>query len=271
MDTLSENIFEIGFNNASEGLVLVDAESKIVLCNTRSNELFGYQKDELVGKPIEVLVPRKTRDQHVHHRNGYHEAPKTRRMGGTQSELMGEKKDGSLFAVEVSLNHFVMNRKQFVLAFITDISERKKIDDELKAARIELFQMNKELENIVQERTDELVKMQQLYMLIARNFPDGTINVIDNELNYVFVEGKDLFKYGLTSQLLIGTSYLERMPKAIVPHLKDKLFKAFLGQNAIFEISINKNYYELNIVGLTDNDNTIAQLLIVEHNITKKG
>lgn len=85
-----------------------------------------------------------------------------------------------------------------------------------------------------------------------------------------FVEGKDLFKYGLTSQLLIGTSYLERMPKAIVPHLKDKLFKAFLGQNAIFEISINKNYYELNIVGLTDNDNTIAQLLIVEHNITKK-
>lgn len=79
-----------------------------------------------------------------------------------------------------------MNRKQFVLAFITDISERKKIDDELKAARIELFQMNKELENIVQERTDELVKMQQLYMLIARNFPDGTINVIDNELNYVF-------------------------------------------------------------------------------------
>jgi signal transduction histidine kinase len=115
-----------------------------------------------------------------------------------------------------------------------------------------------------------LLKMQQLYMLIARNFPDGTINVIDNELNYVFVEGKDLFKYGLTSQLLIGTNYLERMPKAIVTHLKEKLFKAFLGENSIFEISINKNYYELNIVGLKDNDNTIAQLLIVEHNITKK-
>jgi len=270
MDTLNENIFEIGFNHASEGLVLVDAESKIVLCNPRANQLFGYQKDELVGQPIEVLVPRKVREHHVHHRNGYHQAPKTRRMGGTASELMGEKKDGTLFSVEVSLNHFKMNSTQFVLAFITDISERKKIDDELKAARIELFQINKELENIVQERTDELLKMQQLYMLIARNFPDGTINVIDNELNYVFVEGKDLFKYGLTSQLLIGTSYLERMPKAIVPHLKDKLFKAFLGENSIFEISINKNYYELNIVGLKDNDNTIAQLLIVEHNITKK-
>lgn len=270
MDALNENIFEISFKNASEGLVLVDVDSKIILCNPRANELFGYAENELIGQPIEILVPRNVKDKHVHHRQGYNAAPKTRRMGGLDSELMGEKKDGSFFPVEVSLNHFVLNEKQFVLAFVTDITERKKSDEALESARNELYKMNKELETIVHERTIELVKMQQLYMQISRNFPDGTINVVDNQLNYVFVEGKDLFKYGLTSQLLIGTSYLERMPKAIVPNLKEKLLNAFLGQNSVFEISINNNYYELNIVGLKDQDDTIEQLLIVEHNVTKK-
>jgi PAS domain S-box-containing protein len=270
MKVLSENIFEIAFRNATEGLILVDEHSKIQLCNPRANQLFGYEAEEIIGQPIEILVPRNVRDQHVHHRDNYQKAPKTRTMGGMNSELMGQHKKGHLFPVEVSLNHFEAQGRPMVLAFVTDISDRKKQDNELLQARVELFNMNKELENMVQERTRELVKMQQLYMLIARNFPEGTINVIDRDLNYVFVEGKELFKYGMTSQLLIGTGYLERLPKAIIPALKDKLFRAFMGENSIYEVLVNKNFYELNIVGLRDEDGTISQLLIVEHNITKK-
>jgi PAS domain S-box-containing protein len=270
MNVQSENIFEIAFRNATEGLILVDDQTRIQLCNPRANKLFGYEPGEIIGQPIEILVPRNVRDQHVRHRNNYHQDPKTRTMGGLSSDLMGQHKDGHLFPVAVSLNHFVADGKKMVLAFVSDITERKKQDNELLQARIELFNMNKELENMVQERTRELVKMQQLYMLIARNFPDGTINVVDRDLNYVFVEGKELFKYGMTSQLLIGTGYLERLPKAIIPALKDKLFQAFMGENSIYEVLVNKNFYELNIVGLPDEDGTISQLLIVEHNITKK-
>jgi PAS domain S-box-containing protein len=270
MKVLNENIFEIAFRNATEGLILVDEHSKIQLCNPRASELFGYQEEEILGEPIEILVPRNVREAHIKHRDAFQESPKTRTMGGMNSELMGQHKEGHLFPVEVSLNHFETHGRKLVLAFVTDITERKKQDDELMLARVELFNMNKELENIVQERTRELVKMQQLYMLIARNFPEGTINVIDRDLNYVFVEGKELFKYGMTSQLLIGTSYLERLPKAIIPALKAKLFQAFMGENSIYEVLVNKNYYELNIVGLCDEDGTISQLLIVEHNITKK-
>src|SRR4029077_13034501 len=116
--------------------------------------------------------------------------------------------------------------------------------------------------------TYELKESQRLYQAIARNFPDGTINVFDKDLKYVFVEGMELFKYGVTSEMLVGTSYLERLPSEIRDEIKEKLQEVLNGKNASFEVKFRNNYYVMNAVALHSIEGKVDQILLVEQNVT---
>jgi len=141
------------FTSAAEGLVVVDRHGTIRLQNPRVSKLFGYAPDELLDKPIETLIPDALRTAHVAHRDAYHVKPVERPMGEGM-ELLGQRKDGSLFPVEVSLNHFDVDGERYVMGLVTDVTKRRRAEKELQRA-------NADLEQRVEARTAELRRAEQ--------------------------------------------------------------------------------------------------------------
>ena len=119
----SEALSRAFLASASESIVAADATGRIVLLNARAETMFGYTRAELIGQPVELLIPKRLRERHVAHRATYMAAPRVRTMG-QGLDLIGLRKDGSEFSVEVSLSFVQTDEGTSAIAFITDISER---------------------------------------------------------------------------------------------------------------------------------------------------
>jgi PAS domain S-box-containing protein len=126
-----------------DAIVAVDRDGTIIQTNSQTQALFGYSRDELIGQKVEVLVPESFRPQHHQHRAGYADAPKTRRMGA-DLDLYGRRRNGSEFPVEISLSPVFTDKGTFVLSAIRDISDRKRIAEELRRANEELHRRTTE-------------------------------------------------------------------------------------------------------------------------------
>ena len=148
----SEIQFKALFQFASEGILVANKEGEILIANPAVEGLFGYDKGELDNKKIEILLPKKLAHQHIQSRSEFNENPKPRSMGSGR-DLFAVKKDGSEFPVEVSLSPFTSEEGEFVIAFIIDISIRKKLDADIKQQKIELEQLTHDLEKRVKDRT----------------------------------------------------------------------------------------------------------------------
>lgn len=257
-----KNLYEILFQTATEGLIVADKQGRIELVNPRATELFGYSKDELLNLTVDDLLPKHLKKKHIHHREGFMEKPRKRAMG-LGYDLIGVRKDGSSFPLEISLNHFVDNGAPKAMALIMDATKRKEQEAEIKL-------LNKHLEKRVLQRTKELDESQRLYKLIAQNFPNGTINVFDAEFNYVFTEGAELFKRGITSEKLIGKNYIKRLPEELSVGMRKILQSALEGTNEKHEISYQNQYHVINTVGLSNDQGDIDRVLLVEQNITER-
>lgn len=253
-------IYELLFESIQEGVVIVNKTGIIILANPRASELFGYGYDELEGSKIETLIPMGSREKHVQLRTDYQESPRKRSMGAGMN-LRASRKDGSLFYVEISLNHFTLNDEVYVAALITDTTARVEQEKEIQ-------DLNRDLEKKVLERTQQVQESQDLYSAIARNFPNGTINVFDRNLNYIFVEGKELFQLGITSEKLIGTSYLKRLSVEIRPRIQRALMEVFEGELHDFELEYKNQFYRLTAVPLSRKNEIVDKILVVEQNIT---
>ena len=385
------NIHDINgllFETATEGLLVVDKDGIICMSNPRISELFGYEKEELIGHSVEKLVPTRSRNAHKSERDKYNVTPRRRPMA-EQSNLFGLKKDGTEIPLEISLNHFEVEGQFLVMALITDVTEKREMIEELrrekevaqlyldlagsvivvmdrnqnvqlvnrygynllgyreneirnknwielvvpqshradnlihfeklisgendiiqfespvkthtgkeriidwtaqviknqsgsvvgcicagvditdqKLAASKLQKLNLELERRVDERTKALNESQQIYKLIARNFPNGVINVIDSNYNYVFVEGSELYQNGIEGSALIGTSFLDGKESETQACFKKKLARAFTGDNVSFEYHSGAHTYLVNAVGLEKRRGLSDQVLIVSQNIT---
>ena len=126
-----------------DAIVAVDREGTIVQVNSQTLALFGYSRGELVGQKVEILVPESYRPQHHQHREKFAEIPKTRRMGA-DLDLYGRRRNGSQFPVEISLSPVSTEKGMFVLSAIRDISDRKRIAEELRRANEELHRRTAE-------------------------------------------------------------------------------------------------------------------------------
>jgi PAS domain S-box-containing protein len=111
------------FECATEGIVGVNRDGQIVLANPRAEALFGYEREELVGRRLEVLIPDRGRPIHGQHQADYFARPRTRSMG-LGLTLTGRRKDGTEFPIEVSLTYLPDEAGGLAMAFVTDISER---------------------------------------------------------------------------------------------------------------------------------------------------
>ncbi len=127
------------FEFATEGMIIAGSKGEIVMINPMAEKQFGYQKGELEGKKIELLIPARMAERHVKHREDYVKDPYPRPMGKGRL-LYGRRKDDSEFPVEISLSNFATGKESYVIAFIIDISERRN-SEELLSKEKELAQM----------------------------------------------------------------------------------------------------------------------------------
>jgi PAS domain S-box-containing protein len=147
------------FENATEGLILTNGQGNIVLINPAAQRMFGYKAAEIIGQPVEVLIPQRFTDHHQKLRDGFYHVPQNRVMGHGR-ELFGKRKDNTEFPVEVSLSFYRRDEELFVIAFIVDITHRKEIEKNILTQQKELEKMasdmrklNAHLEAKVEERT----------------------------------------------------------------------------------------------------------------------
>lgn len=145
------------FRHATEGIIVVNSNGSITMVNPKAADMFGYQPEELHNIGIEVLIPDRFAHQHISHREHYNRDAKARGMGG-QMELYANRKDATEFPVEVSLSPFQTSEGEFIVAFIIDITERKKQEKVIREAILQIQQLNEDLEKRVQQRTAELAE-----------------------------------------------------------------------------------------------------------------
>lgn len=117
-----------------DGVVIVDSNAIITYTNLQIEQLFGYKSEELIGKDIETLVPDQYREKHIGYRNKYISNPKIRPMG-SQLDVSGIKKDGSIFPVDISLSPIRIEDDFFIVSTIKDITDKKQVKQELKDSR----------------------------------------------------------------------------------------------------------------------------------------
>ncbi|MCI0722206.1 MAG: PAS domain S-box protein [Acidobacteria bacterium] len=178
----SEEKFGTFLQSVSEGIVGTDESGRVVFVNARAEAMFGYDLMELIGQPVEILLPESLREIHARHRLEYVAEPHTRPLG-TGLDLLGRRKDGTEFPVDVGLA-FVKTDQGFVAtSFIMDITKRKQ-------AEAELFHREQEFKAMVENSPD----------IVAR---------LDRDLRYVYVNPAIERTIGLSPQHCLGKTRAE--------------------------------------------------------------
>lgn len=179
--------------SSPSGILMADAEGQIVLVNREIERLFGYEREELLGKPVELLVPERFHGAHPRDRREFTARPKVRAMGAGR-ELFGRRKDGSEVPLEVGLTPVITDEGMFVLASVVDIS-----------ARVAADRSRRELEEQLRQ-SQKLEALGTLASGIAHDFR----NILNGIIGYAELMAKPLTGKQEAADLAQLLSYAER-------------------------------------------------------------
>ena len=151
----AEQKFRGLLESAPDPMVIVNARGEIVLVNTQTEQLFGYQRQELLGKPIEILIPARFAGRHPAARSSFFDKAQPRAMGAG-TDLYAMRRDGSEFPVEISLSPLKTEDELLVSSAIRDISGRRQIERKLLEQKLELEQASKAKDRFLASMSHEL-------------------------------------------------------------------------------------------------------------------
>ena len=156
---LDDAVFRSLLEAAPDGILIADAEGIILAVNKQVERLFGFERSDLLGQSVDLLVPEKLRDVHRGHRGAYNQQPMTRPMG-IGLDLAGRRKDGSEMPLAISLSPAQLGSGPVIIATIRDISERIRLTAERDALRV-AFETEQERHRIGMDLHDGI--MQDVY------------------------------------------------------------------------------------------------------------
>ena len=183
-----EERFRSLLESAPDAVVIVDASGRIIFVNQQTEELFGYERNEMLGRKIEMLLPEHVRERHGAHRSGYMADPRTRPMG-VGLTLAGRRKDGSEFPVDISLSAIETEEGVVATAFVRDIRERR-ASDELR------------------------VRSEQRFASLLESAPDAVV-ITDAEGRIVLVNAQTETLFGYRRDDLLGHRVEMLLPEAV--------------------------------------------------------
>jgi PAS domain S-box-containing protein len=138
----AEERFRIAVESSPNGMIMIDGEGRILLVNRETERMFGHSREELLGRPVDILVPDRFRSAHPAHRAAFYENPQSRSMG-VGRELFGMRKDGTEIPIEIGLNPIRSEEGLLVLASVVDITARKRSEQDRRRLEDQLRQSQK--------------------------------------------------------------------------------------------------------------------------------
>ncbi len=244
--------FEAVFANATIGIIVCDQPGAIVATNQLVEKLFDYQPAELLGQFIEVLVPDTPGRQHAQLRAAFNAQPQVRHMGAHRA-LRGQRKDGSVFPVEVSLSYFYLDQELYTVACILDVTLKQAAEQDLIAQSQHIARLNADLEQKVADRTHALLitleqlekRGRELTLALAAEQELGElksrfVSIASHEfrtpLTVVLTSAGLIEEYAATDQQGHRLKHVQRI-RASVKHLND-ILEEFLSVGRIEEGAI---------------------------------
>jgi PAS domain S-box-containing protein len=220
-----------------DAVAAVNQHGLIIQVNSRTESLFGYSRDELIGQKIEMLVPERQRPRHGLHREQFRQQPRIRQMG-SGLDLYGRRRDGSEFPVEISLSPVASADGVIVLSAIRDVSDRKRIEEQLRRA-------NQELDK---RRSRELRDYQTRIALIVDSSQDAIIGKNLEGMVTHWNKGAEQM-YGYTAAEIIGKPVSTLAPPERADEIPEILRKIRHGERVDYfeSVRITKDKRKLNV------------------------
>jgi PAS domain S-box-containing protein len=276
--------FKAIFQNASLGILVIDQSGNITLANDFLLNQFGYSDaNELIGKKMEILIPKRYHHQHVVDRSVYMEHPVTRPMGMGR-DLFGITKDGRELPLEISLSSYSNDEGTFSIAFISDISTRIETQKKLREQRLQLAAINKkmealneELEKKVEARTAKLHETMQkleaskdeLSKALSKekdlgDMKSAFVSMASHEfrtpLSTILSSASLLAKYKLTEEQLKRDKHVQRIKSSVIN--LNNILNEFLSLGKIEDGKILAHEIEFDIKDLIQQQiNEMAEIL----------
>ena len=255
---ISHNLLEA----IPDAIVAVDGAGTILQVNSKTEQLFGYSRDLLIGQKVEILVPARHRRKHRGHRDAFAETPKVRRMGAGL-DLHGRRRDGSEFPVEISLSPVSVEKGSLILSAIRDISDRKRIEEDLRRVNEELEKRTAQQLGDYRARLASIVDSSE-DAILSKDL-QGTITSWNKGAERI---------YGYTAAEVVGKPISMLTPKDRPNEIASILEKIRRGESIEHHetIRVTKNGHHLNmsisVSPLRDTSGNIAGASVIARDIT---